>query len=137
MALIALRDDALSSTPEGFTLRLALPWIRSMPLASVHELSLTLDGTAVTQLRVNFGGREVEAAALAEETGWWFLQDRLLLTGPGLLTAGEHSVSVAFRLLVPYLEGPGGAALMIPYVLGRSLTLDAPSPTPTVSRDVA
>ena len=36
--LPALRDDALSSTSDGFELHLGLPWIRSLPLSSLDGL---------------------------------------------------------------------------------------------------
>ena len=51
MTLAALRDDALSSTTDGFALRLSLPWIRSLPLASLDALEVVVDGERVDRAR--------------------------------------------------------------------------------------
>ena len=45
MTLSALRDDALTTADDGFALRLGLPWIRSLPLASLLEPEVTVDGS--------------------------------------------------------------------------------------------
>ena len=50
MTLAALRDDALSSTADGFALRLSLPWIRSLPLASLDAVEVVVDGERVDRL---------------------------------------------------------------------------------------
>ena len=81
MTLTALRDDALVSAGDGFVLRLGLPWIRSLPLASLEDLAVTIDGEPVDGLTVQLDGRDVGPAALADEDGWWFLQDRLAIRG--------------------------------------------------------
>ena len=69
MTLTALRDDALSSTADGFALRLGLPWIRSLPLASLRDLSVSIDGEAIDPLTVELDGRLVDPGALADEAG--------------------------------------------------------------------
>ncbi len=52
MTLTALRDDALRSTDDGFALRLGLPWIRSLPVASLADLPSSIDGDPVEGLTV-------------------------------------------------------------------------------------
>jgi len=137
MTLSALRDDALTTTDDGFAVRLGLPWIRSLPLASLVEPELTVDGTRVDLLRIELDDRAITPAELARETGWWFLQDRIILRGDRALDAGPHDVAVSFRLVVPYLQtGPDGP-LTLPFRIERPLVLDAAASTPTVSRDVA
>ena len=79
MTLDALRDDALSSAERGFVLQLGLPWIRSLPLASLADLTVTIDGDPVGALTVQLDGREVDPAELGSEGAWWFLQDRLAI----------------------------------------------------------
>ena len=59
MTLAALRDDALSSTTDGFELRLGLPWIRSLPLASLDGIEVIVDGERVEQVDVALGDRLV------------------------------------------------------------------------------
>lgn len=129
MTLTALRDDALASSDEGFALRLGLPWIRSLPLAALEDLTISVDGESAAGLTVHLEGRDVEAAALAHEDAWWFLQDRLTVLGDLALSPGAHDVAVTFRLVIPYLQtGPDGP-LALPFHLRRSLTLDAAAST--------
>jgi Domain of unknown function (DUF6379) len=137
MTLAALRDDALSSTSDGFALRLSLPWIRSLPLASLAAVEVVVDGERIDRLAIALGDRLLDPAALSEERTWWFLQDRVVLRGARMLRPGVHDISVSFRLLIPYLQvGPDGP-LTLPFRIDRSLALNAPAPFPSVSRDVA
>ena len=139
MTLTALRDDALRSTDDGFALRLGLPWIRSLPVASLADLAVSIDGDPVEGLTVEFNGRRVAPDALQDESAWWFLQDRLEIRGEPALTPGAHDVAVSFRLVIPYLQtGPDGP-LALPFHIARSLTLDAAAsvadePRPAVER---
>lgn len=138
MLQTALREDALTATPEGFELRLGLSWIRSMPLSSVAELAVELDGIPVApgELAVVMGARRVRADALQAESGWWFVQDRLVLAGRRELSRGVHAIAVDFQLLVPYLQARPGSPLVLPFHLEAQLELDR-APVPSVSRDVA
>ena len=134
----AVRDDALTTTPEGFELRIGLPWIRSMPLSGITGLTVEVDGRSLAGggLMVVLGSRRVQPHALEAERGWWFVQDRLVLAGPGALSAGGHDVAVDFQLMVPYLQARPGSPLVLPFHLEARLELDA-APVPSVSRDVA
>jgi len=134
----ALREDALTVSPGGFEVRVSLPWIRSMPLSSIAGLRLEVDGHPLPAggPMVMLGSRLVPPHALEAERGWWFVQDRLVLAGPGGLSAGTHDVMVEFQLMVPYLQARPGGPLVLPFHLEARLELDA-APVPTVSRDVA
>jgi len=137
MTLTALRVDALSSTGDGFALRLGLPWIRSLPLASLDAVEVVVDGERVHPIVVALGDRLAAPAELAQECGWWFLQDRVVLRGLRMLRPGAHDVAVAFRLVIPYLQAGPDGPLALPFHLERSIVLDAPASAPSVSRDVA
>ncbi len=134
----ALREDALTARPRGFELRMGLPWIRSMPLSSVAGLALEIDGVPLeaAELTVVLGARNVGVDSLQAESGWWFVQDRLVLTGGRELDPGLHAVAVDFQLLVPYLQARPGSPLVLPFHLEARLELDR-APVPSVSRDVA
>jgi hypothetical protein len=132
----ALRGDALTSTPDGFELRIGLPWIRSMPVACVRDLIVTIDQESVADLRVVLDSRQVEPHALADLPHWWFLQDRLVLAGDRFLPPGTHAVSIGFQLLVPYLRSAPSSPLVLPFSLEADLVLDGGS-VPSVSRNVA
>ena len=138
MLQTALREDALTATPGGFELRVGLPWIRSMPLSSLAALAVEVDGfpLAPGELTVVLGRRSVPADALREESGWWFVQDRLVLAGRRPLGGGVHAVAVDFQLLVPYLQARPGSPLVLPFHLEARLSPDQ-SPVASVSRDVA
>jgi hypothetical protein len=137
VTLPALRDDALSSTTDGFALRLSLPWIRSLPLSSLDSLQVVIDGDRVDPLAIGFGDRLVHPAAVSQERGWWFLQDRVVLRGARMLELGVHDVSVSFQLVIPYLQAGPDGPLTLPFRIDRSLVLDASASSPSVSRDVA
>lgn len=135
----ALREDALTATPSGFELRVGLPWIRSMPLSCVSELRVSIDGQTVdpSDLKVLLGHGPVDPADLVRDVGrWWYLQDRLVLSGPQRLGSGEHRATVDFRLLVPYLSAGPDAPLVLPQHLEASLDPDV-HVRPDVARDVA
>ncbi|MFT4215151.1 MAG: hypothetical protein QM622_10305 [Microbacterium sp.] len=133
MALGALREDALSATTGGFVLRLALPWIRSLPLASLTEVTVRIDGEPAA-VAVRLGARTVAVADLGAEPGWWFVQDRVALVGDRVLRAGIRDVDVAFRLAIPYMPGRDGP-LVLPFRAVAALVVDAAA-SATVSREV-
>ncbi|WEG08394.1 hypothetical protein PU630_14280 [Microbacterium horticulturae] len=124
MTLTALRADALSTTPGGFELRLSLPWIRALPLQSLHDVAVQLDGTAVGDLRFPDASER-----------WWPAQDRVVLRGGEPVAPGPHDVIIDFALLVPYLQmGPDGP-LRLPFHEQRTLQTDAA--LTSVSEDIA
>lgn len=123
-----LHDDALRPTADGFSLRVSLPWIRSLPLSSVTGVGVLIDGTDAGPLKAVVDGRRVAVERLGEEPGWWFLQDRLELCGGAVLTPGAHEVEVSFTLSVPYLQAAPDAPLTLPFTSSRSFTLtEAPA----------
>ncbi|WP_424467385.1 hypothetical protein [Pseudoclavibacter helvolus] len=124
MSLAILLDDALHSEEDGFSLRVSLPWIRSLPLSSLHELRVTVDDVAV------------ELPERAPSPTWWFVQDRIVVRSTAKLTPGEHNVVVAFKLLIPNMGAAPGQPLILPFAAARRLELDAALPAPRASRDV-
>ncbi|MFS0795413.1 hypothetical protein [Microbacterium sp. 1P10AE] len=133
MVLTALRDDALHTLPDGYALRLSLPWIRSLPLAGLVDPAVRIDGHS-TPATVVLGDRRVDPADLETETLWWHLQDRVALHVTDAGSPGIHEVSVSFGLEVPYLEGGPDGPLRLPFFFTRAL--DTETPTTGVSRDV-
>ncbi|HEY9308537.1 MAG TPA: DUF6379 domain-containing protein, partial [Microbacterium sp.] len=126
MTLPVLLDDALSTTAGGFSLRVSLPWIRSMPLASVANVAVAIDGEPVA-VSAAVDGRTLTSAELAGAPDWWFIQDRLELRGERLLAPGTHDVSLSFTLLVPYLQAGPTGPLTLPFHAERPLVLGAPA----------
>jgi hypothetical protein len=126
MTLPLLRDDSLITTPDGSAVRVSLPWIRSLPLSSLLNPIVSIDGATVGDVDVVLPDRRVSAAELSGELEWWFQQDRVRFALPRRLGAGAHEVRVEFDLRIPYLQvGPDGP-LILPFHEARSLVLDAP-----------
>lgn len=133
MTLSALRDDALRAADGATEVRLSLPWIRSLPLASLIDPVVHLDG-ARHEPFVTLGPRRVPTEALPAEDGWWYLQDRVVLEIPDAVTPGIHEVSVSFRLEIPYLPAGPDAPLRLPFFFRRELETGAAAAS--VSLDV-
>ena len=135
MTLSALRDDALrvTATSTATEVRLSLPWIRSLPLASLLEPVVHLDGRRYEPV-VLVDSRRVAPAELAAEDIWWYLQDRVVLQIPDAVTPGIHEVEVSFRLEIPYLPGGPDQPLRLPFSFHRTLEVGASAAS--VSRDV-
>lgn len=115
MALPILSDDALTATADGFVVRVSLPWIRSLPLSSVSEVRLHVDG-------------EECAVEVPGGDGWWFVQDRLELRARRPLAPGVHAVAVSFRLLIPYLPAGPDAPLVLDFADERRLDVVPETP---------
>ncbi|MBM7505218.1 hypothetical protein ACFPER_13875 [Agromyces aurantiacus] len=113
MSLPILLDDALVATSGGFALRLSLPWIRSLPVASLSDLEVSIDGATVTELRPRPDG------------DWWFVQDRLVVEGAVPVHDGPYEVAVSFRLTIPYLPAGPDGPLSLPFHAALTLMADA------------
>lgn len=120
MAVSALYASSLVASGGRLQLAIALPWIRSMPLWCVTDLSVIVDDSPV-QLVVRVGEHYLPPAALANEQGWWFLQDRLTLILDRESQLQAHAVTVSFALLVPYLPAGRDAPLSLPFTATRQL----------------
>lgn len=137
IVLDALHADALSRTASDLTVRVALPWIRALPLAALTDVELTIDGAVAPEVQVVCASRVITVPDLARETGWWFVQDRVALRVDRAIEAGLHDVRIAFRLAIPYLQIAPDGPLVLPFFFERTLDTDAVTPAASVARDVA
>ncbi len=129
MALPILREDALASTEDGVAVRISLPWIRSLPISSLADLFVTIDGEPVPIDTVRLGDLAIPPDRIVDEGAWWFLQDRIEVSAQRMLTPGRHDVAVSFRLVIPYLPAGPDAPLALPFRAESALELDAADPT--------
>lgn len=125
MTLTALRDDALLCAPDHIELRLSLPWIRSLPLSSLIDPRVTIDGLA-HPAEIALGDRRVAPADLIAEDAWWFVQDRVVLHVPDAVAPGTHEIAVSFGLEIPYLPGGPDVPLRLPFRFARELSNQMP-----------
>ncbi|MET3566941.1 hypothetical protein ABIC47_002432 [Leifsonia sp. 563] len=124
MTLHILRDDALTVDADRFELRISLPWIRSLPVSSLHDVSVTIDGEHTPS-----------APRLGDSTSWWFIQDRVVVDGAHSLDDGAHDVEVSFDLVIPYLPAGPDRPLTLPFRERRELRPG--TRVASVSKDVA
>ncbi|MGW9112203.1 hypothetical protein [Microbacterium sp. NPDC055683] len=135
MTLPVLADDALSAEDLGFSLRVCLPWIRSLPLTSLQDVAVSIDGISAP-VRVRLGDHDIAPPDLSAEPGWWFLQDRVTLVGD-LVLAGAREVAVSFRLLIPYLPAGPDSPLVLPFAATARLVANAAHAARTAERPPA
>ncbi|WP_370518473.1 hypothetical protein [Nostocoides sp. HKS02] len=98
--------------------------MRSLPLSCVLQLAVTIDqcGIDAVDLLVHVDGGDRPLAELPESKRWWFLQDRLVITGPlEVQLEHEYDVEVSMQLLLPYLSAGPGKAAVLPFHLRRRL----------------
>ena len=130
-----IHADSLRPHPDGFALRLTIPWYRSLWLSSVTSLALTVDGEEVAQedLRFELDGRSYALDELPEQSETlWFLQQHPLLVvrRDATVALGEtHDVLLVGQLRLPYMQiAPGengGPGMYVPNFVRDAYTLTA------------
>jgi Domain of unknown function (DUF6379) len=113
-----VRDGALTATEDGVALAIHSHWYRALPLTSLANVDLALDGERLdpSELKVEANGKAFnfdELADLYDE--WWFTTDAVTLHVPRASARGErHRVELDLGLSIPYLivGGPNGQPLL-------------------------
>jgi hypothetical protein len=109
---------------EGNTLSVGvrMPWYRALPLSSVCDLVLDIDGMEIdkssTRWLINGTNyREEELPPLFTE--WWFVADTAILSGTltdeqvaQLDPSVEHQVHVGLGIYIPYIDAGAGTLLV-------------------------
>lgn len=102
------------------SLRIGLPWFRSMPFSSITGLELRVADQPVLDLRLEVDGRRIAPGETGGTDGYWFLQDRHGLVWSGPVAAGRAAVVLRMRLQLPNLTLPdGGPAVVLQEVRGE------------------
>jgi hypothetical protein len=97
----------LSEASSAVRVQLRLPWYRSLPLACIERLDLTIDGTAraADSLTIVINGARHPLPDVGRRHDvWWFVLDAIdveLGASPSL-SPGDHRISVALALQIPY-----------------------------------
>nr|BBE36492.1 C-glucoside lyase beta subunit [Microbacterium sp.] len=104
-------QDSLVADESGSAFRIRLPWYRALPLSTIEELSVTVDGTAFDPARLRIAVNDGEwalAEAQLRTDDVWFVLDDATVRLPGLvLDAGAHEVQATLSMRIPYLPVAG------------------------------
>lgn len=105
-----IEDNGLRATIEGFTLKVRLPWYRSLPLSTVDVVSLSVDREAIPAAFIRFAlnGGEWSVREMPRLTDqFWFVIDSgtLHVTRHPLERGTDHDIEVVLALYPPYIKG--------------------------------
>ena len=93
----------------GFQIRVRIAYYRGVPLSSLEDYAVTVDGEAIPRERISFSveGRSFPLTDLPKITNvrWQFGEIATITVGkPGGLAPGLHQLEATQRLRVPYTE---------------------------------
>ncbi|WP_136587649.1 C-glycoside deglycosidase beta subunit domain-containing protein [Microbacterium hydrothermale] len=103
---LLLGPGAVEVTESGLRLSIRQPWYRSLPLSSVVDLEVSVDGESVNRdaLRMRVDGEDYGLDDLpARWDTVWFIQDAAEVDVPVALEPGPAHVEVALTLRFPYI----------------------------------
>jgi hypothetical protein len=111
-AVRVIADHSLRPTADGYQLTVRIPWYRALPLSSVTNVTVALDGTSVDSDRIRFqvDGEPYALTELGKHWDrWWYVRDdaELLVHDPVPLGPGTHEVRASLGLYIPYLPAHG------------------------------
>lgn len=100
-----LVDSELSIQDGKARIDIGLPWFRNLPYSSILDISLELDGTAITssEIALCVDGKYWPIAELSQLTEQsWFLQDRAAIEFKAPASLGESAdCTVNLLMLIP------------------------------------
>lgn len=121
-----LRDDALSTSDDGFQLKFQSHWYRALPL-SCMDFSLKIDGVEINknQFKIKVNGNTYTYEQLPElDKEWLFILDRGILevAGKPLEKGQAYEIEFKYDLYIPYiLVGQEGMPLMASSLVHKKL----------------
>jgi hypothetical protein len=122
-----MRDNIIepgSLRLDGNTLsvKVHMPWYRALPLSSVCDLVLDINGHAVDPQSIHWyvNGVNYKADELPPlHDHWWFVTDAAVLSGKlsdeavaALDLDAEHAVHVGLGIYIPYIDAGAGTLLV-------------------------
>jgi hypothetical protein len=114
-----LRGSELVVDPTGTRIDVGLPWYRSMPVSSITDWQIGIDGEVFDSrwLAVDLDGRLVDADGLVDHSDrYWFLQDRLPVVVRGWAPAPdavEAAATLRMKLALPYMFAAPNVPIMV------------------------
>lgn len=122
-----MRDNIIepgSLRLDGNTLsvKVHMPWYRALPLSSVCDLVLEIDGHAIKPETTHWliNGTNFAATELPPlYDQWWFVTDAAVLSGElsdeavaSLDLNAEHAIHVGLGIYIPYIDAGAGTLLV-------------------------
>jgi len=101
-------DDSLVAGESGYSIRARMPWYRGLPLSSIMDLTLAVDGHAAPPqaITIETDGveRSLSEAAQVWDQSWYVLDDLIVRVAGGRLEdRDEHQVDLTLGIRIPYL----------------------------------
>ena len=125
-----LQEDALTATSSGFDLKIYSNWYRSLPLSSLGNLQVRINGQNMLNENVKIGLEketyDIKLLPSLYKT-WWFVLDPLMIHVKEdelrFIKGNEYKVEVEIGLLIPYvLTGTEEKPLLASAVVSKNLT---------------
>lgn len=123
----ALRPIRLEAGPVGFSLDIGLNYYRGLPLSTIEELELSVDGERIPDhlLLFEYNRKLIPHSHLSRAfTEFWSLKKPLrVLVYQGGLAEGDHDIDLKVIMRSPYMQFGPGMWGMIDGSAKRTLTL--------------
>ncbi|GAA2625556.1 DUF6379 domain-containing protein [Actinomadura fulvescens] len=111
-------DGSLAVTATGYRVAVRLPWYRALPVSSIEQLDIGLDGVpapahAIT-IDINGHQRSLQDAAEDWDEVWYVLDDAIVrVEAPRTPFSGDrHEIEVTLGVRIPYLPVAGRPLIM-------------------------
>ncbi|HWI30205.1 MAG TPA: hypothetical protein VNT50_01830 [Microbacterium sp.] len=122
-----LRDDGFRSSADGrIAIEARVPWMRSLPWDCVLDITVTLDDEAIPIDALRFTTADGESGSFEELRaldGYWVIGEPLTISWGTVADEPptDAVVTLAVRILIPYMVLPGGAAARETFTVERRL----------------
>ena len=119
-SLDIIEENSFRATEAGFEIKVRLNWYRSLPLSSIVDAKLALDGKAISteQIKFVYDNKEYKIDELPDQVDtYWFVQDSAVLRAEvkDKINPGEkHEITTVITLKKPYIPVGPGKFLTIP-----------------------
>jgi len=119
---LIIEKDSLRLDGNTLSVGVRMPWYRALPLSSVCDLVLDIDGMEIDKASTRWlingtNYREDELPPLYTE--WWFVTDTATLSGTlsdeqvaKLQDDVEHKIHVGLGIYIPYIDAGAGTLLV-------------------------
>lgn len=124
-----IRPGSLSLDGKRISVKVQLPWYRALPLSSVADLALEIDGQPVVEgsLRLSYEGHNYRPEELVPLWDcWWYVADTATLSGElasEIDASTAHDVTVAMGIYIPYAD-MGDFILKVPEAYTTSMKIE-------------